>query len=837
MNKEFLNWIDTLQPWLIQIINENLDLKSRDTIIRGADLCIEQYINNNKSKRTREKIIEDEDQHKIVVQKIHSVSNLFALSDCVEMNFNENFTLIYGANGSGKSSITKMLIYASGRKINIQPNKFKKKDELTNYKIDYLIDNNQKIYSYSDPSESIEMDIFDNETGDRFIESDNNLSIESSELLFLQQLAEYCDNVKDELKKRYKELENQIIINPIPNSYNISQITDIYNIIVGTNTENATKELDKLVWNDEKQEKLNLLKETLNIEEYAKKIKKLSSSLKNIELLLDNLQDIFELFSDENLENLKNDKNELCSKNNQSKEYAEKVFLKEKIGSIGSETWKTMWEAARKYSEYEKENGNPDINVEVCALCKQPLSLEAKNRMKDFENYVKSDIENSVKTIKDKVENNSLLKFAINTMLINDLSNAVFCDNHDITNSLVEECEALIRWQKLQKHANEPFNIPNLTNIKDVICKLEALQISERKKLFLLMNDSKRISNENKLKIWEGYKWLIDSKDYLSKIINIRKQLEIISASTSFTSTSKITNHSKLISNSIFSDKYEKAFNDALVSLDASNLHAKLVPGNATKGRGSYRIVLDNNGESINTKDILSSGEKRIISLAAFIADNTNKSNIIPFIFDDPVSSLDDDYEFSVAKALYDLSKNRQVIVFTHKLSLVSKICDINDDIAKIQISRYLNNYCGDIDNEPVIMVKKQNKIKSELNNLKTKTNALKSNKDNDSLDTQQQKYQGLISKYRTLIEGTIESVLLEGIVQRYKKNIMSTKVTKLSKISESECIIIDQLMTKYSYLEHYQPETCNFKLPDIDSFLNDIDKLLTLIANHKREK
>ena len=76
------------------------------------------------------------------------------------------------------------------------------------------------------------------------------------------------------------------------------------------------------------------------------------------------------------------------------------------------------------------------------------------------------------------------------------------------------------------------------------------------------------------------------------------------------------------------------------------------------------------------TSEILSEGESRIISLAAFIADLEGSESYSPFIFDDPISSLDQEFEEKVVQRLVELSKSRQVIVFTHRLSMLVSLID-----------------------------------------------------------------------------------------------------------------------------------------------------------------
>ncbi|MEX0634925.1 AAA family ATPase [Serratia ureilytica] len=82
-------------------------------------------------------------------------------------------------------------------------------------------------------------------------------------------------------------------------------------------------------------------------------------------------------------------------------------------------------------------------------------------------------------------------------------------------------------------------------------------------------------------------------------------------------------------------------------------------------------------------QNILSEGERRIISLAAFLADVSDKPGAAPFVFDDPISSLDNDFEWHVACRLVELAKSRQVLVLTHRLSLYGALEDVAKKLEK----------------------------------------------------------------------------------------------------------------------------------------------------------
>ena len=69
--------------------------------------------------------------------------------------------------------------------------------------------------------------------------------------------------------------------------------------------------------------------------------------------------------------------------------------------------------------------------------------------------------------------------------------------------------------------------------------------------------------------------------------------------------------------------------------------------------------------------EILSEGEQKAIALAEFLTELQLDTTEAPVIFDDPVNSLDHRIIDEVVKRLIELSKQRQVVIFTHSILLL----------------------------------------------------------------------------------------------------------------------------------------------------------------------
>jgi wobble nucleotide-excising tRNase len=249
------------------------------------------------------------------------------------------------------------------------------------------------------------------------------------------------------------------------------------------------------------------------------------------------------------------------------------------------------------------------------------------------------------------------------------------------------------------------------------------------------------------------------------------------------------------------------------------------VKSKVSKGRVLHKLQLQ--GASQNgLADVLSEGENRIVSIAAFLADVTGKSNQAPFIFDDPISSLDQSYEEAVVQRLIELSQEKQVIVFTHRLSLLGTVRHfaekktIKPDVVSIRSADWGTG-------EPAPIPLSQSDIKSALNTLMNQRyQDAKKASENGEFEHAEILLKSICSDFRTLVERSIENDLLCGVVQRFQRPVHTLKLKDLAKLKDADCNLLDSLMTKYSGFEHSQPTESPVELPKPDDLLADMTSL-----------
>ena len=89
-----------------------------------------------------------------------------------------------------------------------------------------------------------------------------------------------------------------------------------------------------------------------------------------------------------------------------------------------------------------------------------------------------------------------------------------------------------------------------------------------------------------------------------------------------------------------------------------------------------------------------------------------------------------------------------------------------------------------------------------------------------------------ICQQFRIYVERSVEDVLLFGIVHRFHRRIMTNnKVMKIPQIKDSDCQMIDDMMTKYSFTEHSQPMDSMPVQLNLDEIDKDIDSFISWVV------
>lgn len=284
----------------------------------------------------------------------------------------------------------------------------------------------------------------------------------------------------------------------------------------------------------------------------------------------------------------------------------------------------------------------------------------------------------------------------------------------------------------------------------------------------------------------------------------------------------------------LITEDYIRRFDDELKLLTRNSIRVKLEQ-QAGKGSNPFKIKLvDALGDTVSLDDVLSEGEKRVVALAAFFAESSGRIDKTPLIVDDSISSLDYLFEDAVIRRLVDIAKKRQVIVFTHRLSMLAGIDEQSKKIG-VEFCEKRISGASKIKGVPIEAVEFTGKADKQINFIKnTEIPVLR------KLDIYSPEYikeiNYICQQVRIAVEKSVEDILLNGVVVRWRRAIHTlNKLDALADISSEDCEIINNMMTKYSYYDHSMGDDTLLIDFTVEEIEQDLEKFAQWISVKKK--
>jgi len=583
----------------------------------------------------------------------------------------------------------------------------------------------------------------------------------------------------------------------------------------------------------EEEQKLINLNERLSATDPAALARQKRASKGQIEKISNDIKNAAAAYTVEKLQDLRDKRQDALTKRQIAKQAGQVASAK--LEGIGSDTWKTMWEAARRYSQHAyHQNAFPVVADEArCVLCHQELVDDAKQRLQDFEAFVQGDVEAAATAaVTDYDATFNALPVAPDENALAQACQAAGLIDEPLINGIKMFWRNIMAsHHAIQVDADLNAAFPVIAPpavMAALYAKITELtvQASQHDQDAANFNRANAIQEKKEL---DAKKWTAQQSEAIkAEMIRLKKSAEY-DGWLRLTNTSSITTKAGQVAEAAITEAYISRFNDELKKLGATKIKVKLIKTRADKGRTFHAIQLE--GATAKPEEILSEGERRIISLAAFLSDVAEKPSASTFIFDDPISSLDQDFELAVAKRLVELAKNRQVLVFTHRLSLYvaleSETKKMGDEWRKQHHNtKWIESFAGSAGQTAEESARSVNTSKAN-NILLAKVGDAKRKGEQEGADAYRNLASGLCSEIRILLERTVENDLLNSIVVRYRNSVTTeNKLADLTKIKMEDCRFIDELMTKYSTLVHSQSSENPIDLPGHEELSGDLQSL-----------
>lgn len=799
----------------------------------------------------REYVKDSSSSNSVVLSKIFNIENINALSKDGVLEFAPTgLTMVYGDNGSGKSSyvsILKHICNTRGQKPLINGNLYdptssgNDKKAQVGYTLDGINFNSVELRN-TVLSDSIlkSVDVFDTFSANHYIDGEDEIAFIPQGLSIIEKFALVLKQIEEQLNYEIQSL------NLSKFDYSVIQIDEGSSAKAFLRTLNSNTTLDKLrahsQWNKDKEDKiieLNRIIPELKATDPKKTLKNNEEKNNRFKILKNKFQLLENVLLGDSLDNIKNILNDYVVKNDTLKASSEKIFSNLPINGIGNDSWKQLWESARKfYNESKEQEIFPETNNDSnCPLCLQDLDVNAKQRFVNFEEFVKQDIQQEY----DK----ALTLYDDLLIVLNELS-FDFEELEPTINEIEEQIENYKDSQRtyLELLSAQKDNLINKLTDKKPIELLTSPQFDNNSK-YIIEKLIKKLEEENvklmtqsieeELKPLEkelleltNEKIIFNFKPKLAREIFRQKKITLLNQCAGKCNTRAVTTISNQLAATYITQNLRQNFQDELKKLGFRNIKIE-TETKGVRGKQYHFLRLDEpNATNVVLKDILSEGEHRCIALSTFLSELSLSDHNSSIIFDDPVSSLDHKWRDRIAKRIVEESKNRQVIVFTHDISFLLMIQEHSekfDCVLEIKSLTRKKTETGIIANNPPWDALS---IGKRIGILKSDYQEIEKIERTETEELYKEKIKPLYGKLRETWERFIEEVFLNGTVQRFGREIQTKRLLKIVDLTIEDYNIVDKNMSKCStyFLGHDSAGALIEQMPNSEEFLSDIKTL-----------
>lgn len=798
----------------------------------------------------------------IILYKIKNIDNINALSKSSELEFAPNgLTIVYGDNGSGKSSYVSILKHSCntrGQKPRMNDNLFdpacagndKKADiEYTSDGVNFTTVN--LINGTVSENTLKKIDVFDTFSANHYIEGEDEIAFIPQGLSIVEKLAEAVKNVEAQLSI---ELSNPSMRKFDYELLEVPEGTTAKLFLEKLNLNSTLNELRaESIWNSTKNVRIEAVEkeiDKLKATDPKKSLKSNEEKIKRFEILANKFQNLESNLTGQALNNLKEILNNFCVAKETLRESSNTAFSDLPIQGVGNNTWKILWESARKfYNESTQSESFPNVSDgSSCPLCLQHLEDEARERFTKFEDFVKNDIQKSFDEAKEKyesaIENLNKLEFNFEeqnpiSLELNELIENYSEKQAEYLNVLSEQKEYIVGLFNSMKTIEDINAIEVDSTPKTLINELNKSlsEVNEKLKVQSIDEDLKPLLKE--LNQLNGEKKIYEHKPKLAREIYRQKRVGLLNQCVGKCNTRTITTLSNELTTRYINQNLKQNFKTELNKLGFKNIKIE-TETKGQRGKQYHYLRLDeNNSNNIALKDILSEGEHRCISLATFLSELSISEHKSAIIFDDPVSSLDHKWRNKISKRITEEALERQVIVFTHDISFLLMIQEHSESLncgLDIKSLTRKKTETGLIASNPpwdALPVGKR------IGLLKSAYQQLEKIERTETEEVYKERAKVLYGKLRETWERFIEEVFLNGAIQRFSRAIQTQRLSKVIDLTDDDYKLVDANMSKCStyFTGHDTAGTLIEEMPDSDEFLADLKVLEDYIKDIRKRR
>lgn len=772
--------------------------------------------------------------------QISSPHNIAALYENTPLVFSPvGLSVVYGKNGSGKSSYSKILkkfCWSRDRHVELKKNVYTEAGDTQSVSIKYSKGANQHQIDWRE-GENIPSDVFnsvyvfDTKCANIYLNEDNPAEYKPAGLDVLERLIVLYGKLSESFDANLAQLQKTK-----PQLANKYQDSDVYAWYMGVENLSRDAVESSLTFIDEQKGRREALEQALKDENLNAKNKALNFQKARYKSLLTTLERIEKLFSAESLTQVR-DKKANVSACEQANAIASASFKTDTEFEIGGQVWKELWEAAREYAIREGHTQFPitsNNTGEYCVLCHQPLMAEAQDRLRKFDLFVQDRTSVALASAKTELKNKVRLYEEIPDIILNGEIKAELIDGRQEVEDRIDAFEEQISKAKenvLKYVEGEELYVNDIEIVP--LSEVVAKEINEIEKRILSNNEvlANRDRMEKEFLELDALKYLVEKKvDILGyydenvirrKYQNCKSSLNTLAISRKI---GEILDSQAIAAQHALFVQYLQILNPGIAA--KVGLRKTKTSQGVTFQRCGFTSIRE------NLPEILSEGEQKIVAIANFLSECAIDGAKNTIVLDDPINSLDVDYREAIARIIVEMSKDRQVIVMTHDLYFLRLLMDIHKEICSadcfITCVNSYNNQSGIVSDEIPYLAKN---VQERINTISAKLDEIH-RLDPSKIDSKKSLLNDAKDKMRQMLEKSVEEVLVNNAISRFSKNINFKKGTLASMIvvNKPDVDFLLGLYGKYSTIIH------DGSVETLPNVLSE-DEIRTDLRNYSRWK
>ncbi|MCA0146382.1 hypothetical protein [Blastococcus sp. LR1] len=686
---DILEWALTRPAWQQQVLVSLAEGKdySQQEIAELADAILTGTA-DAPSQDAKGLALKSDTPETVSLTKVHKVIGVNALINDGSLDFAPSgLTVVFGANGSGKSGYARLIKHLVGARHSseILPDVFSDNPLLPSAELVYTAgaESVSEAFPGAASSRIRKVSFYDEHCGDAYLTKQSTITYRPSALGVIDGLIGVCDSLRLTLQERIDTLEAgklQLSIDPTTvagtffsslNATTSDPAIDTATILPPTANEDRAKALHE----EARLKATDPGKEQALLRSQASAIRDLRDHALTLQRSLDSAaQQTLTLAI------------ELAV----SKREAANIAVTESMAGtdlpgVGAAAWRSLWEAAREYSSsvaYPDHNFPHTVDGARCVLCQQELGADGTEHLRRFDGYMRDTTEQEARTAEGAL---ALLTSDLRSLAavtprasaalasLGELDPKLAASARELLASFDQQRSLLLSYVTEGDPAPVPFeDSPVLRKLEEIANALETRAAQTDVRGFQKALEAATRARKE-----------ADASALLAKSVKLLKQevmrqasIQRLRAARTKADTSSITQKSSALARSYATNLIVDRFTRETDRLRLTRVTLKDLGGR--KGQMTQQPdLLGAKHKTATAVSVLSEGEQTALGLAGFFTEAHFDASKSGLVLDDPVTSLDHVRRFNVAQRLVELAADRQVVVFSHEISFIGDLVKV----------------------------------------------------------------------------------------------------------------------------------------------------------------